>query len=245
MAEEWDNVGLLVGDAAHPVQRIMTCLTLTKGTVEEAIREAADLVIAHHPLPFKPLKRITADTTTGSLLLQLIRGNVAVYSPHTSFDSAADGINQHLAMMLRLTDIEPLVPAKNDPDGLGTGRLGHLPSPTTLGQFVAHAKHVLQANEVRVVGSPDRTVLWVGVGCGSAGSLLENARAANCDVFLTGETNLHTCYEAEAWNMGLVAAGHYATERFHVEYLADVLRHQFPTLQVWASRDEREPTVTM
>lgn len=245
LAEDWDNVGLLVGDEASPMHRVMTCLTLTPNTVEEALREKADLVIAHHPLPFKPLKRITTDTTPGRLLLKLIRGNIAVYSPHTAFDSAADGINQHLAIMLRLTNIEPLIPAKNDPEGLGAGRVGHLITPTTLGQFVEHAKNVLRVPQVQVVGSPQRTVLRVAVGCGSAGSFLEQARAAECDVFLTGETNLHTCYEAEAWNMGLIAAGHFATERFHLDYLADVLRHQFPNLHVWGSLDEREPMVMM
>jgi dinuclear metal center YbgI/SA1388 family protein len=245
LAEEWDNVGLLVGDAESPVQRIMTCLTLTTKTVEEALREQADVVIAHHPLPFKPLKRLTTATTAGRLLLQLIRGKVSVYSPHTAFDSAADGINQHLAIMLRLTNIEPLIPGKNDPEGLGTGRVGHLIAPTTLGQFVQHAKQVLRVSQVQVVGAPQRTVLRVGVGCGSAGSMLEAARTAECDVFLTGETNLHTCYEAEASNIGLIAAGHFATERFHLDYLADILRRQFPALHVWSSRDEQEPMVIM
>jgi dinuclear metal center YbgI/SA1388 family protein len=240
LAEEWDNVGLLVGDPAAAVDRVMTCLTLTPTTVVEAVREQANLVVVHHPIPFKPLKRLTTETTTGRLLLELIRGGVAVYSPHTAFDSAAEGINQHLAQKLRLEQIKPLVPNADDAL-LGTGRHGRLSSPISLTDFAALAKSVLSATQVQVVGALAGPVEHIAVGCGSAGSLLGAARAAGCDVFLTGETNLHTCYEAEALGIALILAGHYATERFHLEYLAALLAHNFPELTVWASRNERDP----
>ena len=71
LAEEWDNVGLLVGDRGRSIQRLMTCLTITPTTVDEAVRERADLVVVHHPLPFRPLSRITSDTTVGRMLLAL------------------------------------------------------------------------------------------------------------------------------------------------------------------------------
>src|SRR5215204_4410218 len=94
LAAEWDNVGLLVGDRSQRVERVLTCLTITPAVAGEAIRERADLIVTHHPLPFRPLKRLTADDPTGRLLLDLIRAGVAVHSPHTAFDSAAAGINQ-------------------------------------------------------------------------------------------------------------------------------------------------------
>src|ERR1700757_3309074 len=85
LAEEWDNVGLLVGDSARRVERIMTCLTLTADSVAEATAERADLVVTHHPLPFRPVKRLTTETPDGLLLLALIEERVGVYSPHTAF----------------------------------------------------------------------------------------------------------------------------------------------------------------
>ena len=97
LAEDWDNVGLLVGDRETAGDRLMTCLTVTPASANEAIDGGADLVITHHPLPFRPLKHLTTDTTPGRLLLDLIRAGIAVYSPHTAFDSAASGINQRLA----------------------------------------------------------------------------------------------------------------------------------------------------
>src|SRR5689334_23056183 len=94
LAEEWDNVGLLVGDRKRPVRKVMTCLTITPASAAEAVAEGVDLIVTHHPLPFKPLKRLTADSLPGRLLLQLIGANIAVHSPHTAFDSAAAGINE-------------------------------------------------------------------------------------------------------------------------------------------------------
>jgi dinuclear metal center YbgI/SA1388 family protein len=241
LAEEWDNVGLLVGDPAGPVRRVMTCLTLTGGTAAEAVRERADLVVTHHPLPFKPLKRITSESTPGRLLLELIRGGVAVYSPHTAFDSAADGINQHLALKLGLVEIQPLVPSQRDVSGLGAGRYGRLLAAASLADFAKQIKQSLGASHLQVVGQLNRPVQRVAVACGSAGSFLDAAREAGCDLLVTGETNLHTCYEARAQRMSLILAGHYATERFHLDYLAGVLQKQFADLTVWASRDEDDP----
>src|SRR5262245_38628776 len=143
LAAEWDNVGLLVGDRAQKVERLMTCLTITPAAAAEAIRERVDLIVTHHPLPFKPLKRLTADQPAGRMLLDLIRAGVAIHSPHTAFDSAAAGINQQLAEGLGLKQIAPLEPAVNLPAGLGSGRFGALAQPTTLGQLAARLKQFL------------------------------------------------------------------------------------------------------
>jgi dinuclear metal center YbgI/SA1388 family protein len=243
LAETWDNVGLLVGDAQHRVERSMTCLTLTAATVAEAVREKADLVVVHHPLPFKPLKRITTDALPGRHLWALIRGGVSVYSPHTAFDSAADGINAHLARKLGLRDARPLISNPANAANLGSGRFGNLAADQTLEEFARRVQTALAARHVQVIGDLDRPVRQIAVACGSGGSFLEIAAAAKCDLLVTGEANLHACYEAEALGIGLVLAGHYATERFHLEYLADVLIEQFPEVRVWASLDERDPGV--
>src|SRR6476620_12780141 len=125
LAADWDNVGLLVGDRAQKVERVMTCLTITPSVAAEAIRERADLIVTHHPLPFKPLKRLTADQPAGRILLDLIRAGISIHSPHTAFDSAAAGINQQLAEGLGLTEIQPLEPTDVG-TGVGSGRFGEL-----------------------------------------------------------------------------------------------------------------------
>jgi len=241
LAAEWDNVGLLVGDAAQNVERVMTCLTVTPAATAEAIRERADLIITHHPLPFKPLKRLTADQPAGRILLDLIRAEIAIYSPHTAFDSAAAGINQQLAEGLGLTAIRPLEPSERLPAGLGAGRWGVLSQTQTLGQHAAILKRFLKIGGLHVVGHLQMPMDRVAVACGSAGEFLDAAIQHGCQVLVTGETRLHACYEAESRGVALLLAGHYASERFGVERLADVLADSFRGLTVWASRDESDP----
>jgi dinuclear metal center YbgI/SA1388 family protein len=238
LAEAWDNVGLLIGDPNRPIERVMTCLTITPHSAAEAVSEAADLIVSHHPLPFRPLGRVTTETTPGRLLLDLAASRVAVYSPHTAWDSAAEGINQQLARGLKLRGIAALVPAV---EGQGTGRWGWLEDSLTLDALADQVKQMLGLERVQVVGARDRLVRTVAVGCGSAGELLEPARQAGCDAMLTGEASFHACLEAEAQDMGLVLAGHYGSERLGVERLAELLTVQFPGLEVWASRREHDP----
>jgi dinuclear metal center YbgI/SA1388 family protein len=107
-AAAWDNVGLLLGDPASPVERVLTCLTLTPAVADEASRDGVQLIVTHHPILFKGVKRLTTDTPEGRSLLGLARAGVAVYSPHTAYDDAAGGINDRLAELLGLVEVRPL-----------------------------------------------------------------------------------------------------------------------------------------
>ena len=246
LAAEWDNVGLLVGDPTREVRRVMTCLTVTPASADEATRENVELIVSHHPIPFRPLKRVTTDSVPGRLLWQLIRSGISIQSPHTRFDSAAMGINQRLAEGLGLIEIQPLVPRKDqrgevDPDGLGSGRFGRLADPLPLAECAARLKQFLSVDGLYLVGQATRLIERVGVACGSAGAYLEPARILGCDLLVTGETSFHTCLEAEATDIALLLPGHYASERFAVELLAEVLAKEFAGVEVWASRDEADP----
>ncbi|MBN1909367.1 MAG: Nif3-like dinuclear metal center hexameric protein [Pirellulales bacterium] len=238
LAEDWDNVGLLVGRRDRTVRRVMTCLTVTPPTAAEAIARETDLIVTHHPMPFHSLKRVTDESPTGRLLLDLIAAGVAVYSPHTAFDSAQRGINQRLAEGLGLRGISPLVAG---PDGGGAGRVGWLDDELTLAQLIDRVKGFLGLQSLQRVGPADRTVRTVAVTCGAAGEFLPAAHEAGCDTMVLGEARFHTCLEAEALGLALVLPGHFATERFAVEALVDTLSQQFPGLDVWASREERDP----
>jgi dinuclear metal center YbgI/SA1388 family protein len=108
LAAEWDNVGLLLGDAAAPVRGIMTCLTVTPESTAEAVADGASLIVTHHPILFRPAKQLTRATAEGRMLLDLAQSGIAVYSPHTAFDNCAGGINDLLAARLGLTSVAGL-----------------------------------------------------------------------------------------------------------------------------------------
>lgn len=238
LAEEWDNVGLLVGDRGKPIRRLMTCLTITPASAAEAIAGKAQLIVSHHPLPFHALKRLTTETTAGRLLLDLIAAGVAIYSAHTAFDSASEGINQRLARGLGLRGVAPLTP---HPAGLGSGRWGWLEEPVALQSLVQRVKQFLSVSGLHYVGSPEHTIRSVAVACGAAGEMLDQAVRTGCDCLVLGETRFHTCLEAEAAGIDLILPGHFASERFALDSLAEVLAREFPAIGVWASREERDP----
>jgi dinuclear metal center YbgI/SA1388 family protein len=109
-AAEWDNVGLLLGDPADTVGRVMTCLTITPDVAAEAVRERANLIVSHHPVLFRGAKKLTANTPDGKVALPLLRAGVAVYSPHTAFDNCPGGINDILCRRLGVANPVPLRP---------------------------------------------------------------------------------------------------------------------------------------
>ncbi len=105
LAESWDNVGLLWGDPDAEVERVMTCLTVSGTTADEAVDEQANVIVSHHPVLFRGAKQIRADLPTTAHLWTLARSGIAILSPHTSFDSTSGGINDGLCRRLGLTDV--------------------------------------------------------------------------------------------------------------------------------------------
>jgi dinuclear metal center YbgI/SA1388 family protein len=108
LAADWDNVGLLLGNADADVRRVLTCLSVTPAVAAEAVERGAQLMVTHHPILFRAVKRLTTTTSEGRMLLALATANVAVYSAHTAYDNCPGGINDLTASRLGLVGIEPL-----------------------------------------------------------------------------------------------------------------------------------------
>lgn len=271
LAESWDNVGLLLGDRRREIKRVLACLTIDRAVVDEAVATGVDCVVSHHPFPFRAAKRWTFDTTDGEILSKLLGAQIAVYSPHTAYDSALFGINRQLAAGLGLRDVRPLIPgtlaATQDAlDGLapsvaeevahdfvpgdaktasapllGTGRIGRFEKSRSFAQLIEQVKDMLQISTLAAVGDDQKPIRNVAIGCGAADDFIGNAADAGADALLLGEARFHACLEARARGLGLILAGHYATERFAACILADRIARKFPELSVKASAKESDP----
>lgn len=240
LAADWDAVGLLVAPHRDSIDRVMTCLTLTPEVVAEAVRERADLVVSHHPLPFRPVTRITTATHAGRTLLDLIRAGTGIWSSHTAWDSAAGGINDQLAQLLELVNVSPIGPDAHLPQ-VGFGRSGTTDGNCTVAQVAARAGRALGVSRVQIAGEAARPAGRVGIVCGSGGDCLEEVLRAGCHTLVTGEIKLHQAIDAQTAGLAVVAVGHHASERFSMEVLAGRLGAAVPGLSCWASRDERDP----
>ena len=210
-AEDWDNVGLLVGDAKSPVSKILVALDVSEEVVAEAIAGRYDLLISHHPLIYSPLKRITADTLQGRKILSLIKSEVGLYCAHTNLDKAPGGVNDCLFAALGLKNPEEMLP---DGSSVGLGRVGQLSNEMTLAELAAHAKNALNLPDIRFAGDGNAVIKKVGV-CGGSGSdsrFLHAARQKGCDVYLTGDLRYHGVQEALEMGLKVIDITHYASE---------------------------------
>jgi dinuclear metal center YbgI/SA1388 family protein len=231
LAEPWDAVGLVCGDPAEPVRRVLFAIDPTSEIVDEALEIGADLLVTHHPLLLTPVHGVPADDPKGRLVHRLVRGGAALFVAHTNADRAAVfGVNDALAGALGLLDAVPLEPAAADP-AAGLGRIGRLEEEITLRAFAERVAGVLPvtAGGVRAAGDPDRPVRTVAVCGGSGGSLVGAAAAAGADVFLTSDLKHHAVSEAlESNGTTLCDVAHFASEWPWLPVAADVLRRDLP-----------------
>jgi len=214
LAEEWDNVGLLVGDPEKELTRVVVTLDLTEEAIAFAKKQGAELILSHHPLIFSPVKCLTAP----SPLYQLASSGMAAFAAHTNLDAAAGGVNDALANAIGLQNISEAFG--------GIGRVGELPEVMTPEAFAALVKDALGTPvQLRAGCKPIRTVALVSGGGG------DFAAEAEADAFLTGEMKHHE-WIALPDTLTAVVAGHYATENVVVEPLCARLRDAFPALTV-------------
>ncbi len=215
-AEEWDNVGILVGAPTQEVHRVMVALEATRAAVDAARDQGVDLLITHHPVIFSPLKQLERN----SLPYLLAQADISVICAHTNLDKATGGVNDTLARLLGLTDICPT------PDGMC--RRGTLPDTVKVGSFAKSIEAALGCT-VRVNGTGDiRTVAVCG---GSGGDFIEGLSGV-ADAFVTGEVRHHEWLAANLLGLSVIEAGHYATEVPVVNTLCQWLTDRFSSLLV-------------
>ena len=225
LAESWDNVGLLV-DAGRPVDAILTTLDITAPVVEEAVKHRCNLIVSHHPVIFDPIKRVTAQ----DLPALLLAGGVSAICMHTNLDAAPGGVNDTLAELLGMRDTIPFAD--------GCGRIGTVDA-TTAKALAGLCQDTLGPG-VRYVEA-DHPVLRLAEVSGAGGSYWKEALELGADCLVTGEANHHAACDAKQRGMGLVAAGHWATERPIAAVLAKRLSEAFPDIPVTVSRADRDP----
>lgn len=241
--ESWDNSGFLVGDPQAPVERVLVALDITDRVIQEAEALGAQLIVSHHPLIFQPVKRMTLEPgdLVGRKLWHLARQGCAAICCHTNLDGAEGGVNSVLAQTLGLTQIGQLAQEGEDCQGrpYGIGRVGTLPEPMALEDFLARVQKALGPNSLRYT-SGGKPVRQVAVGGGACGSLLLDAWKAGCDTFVTADLKYNHFLDARELGLTVIDAGHFPTEQVAVPVLAQWLEKDFPELEVTVSAVHQE-----
>ncbi|HEV7173021.1 Nif3-like dinuclear metal center hexameric protein [Pedococcus sp.] len=213
-AQSWDQVGLVSGDLAQPVERVLFAVDPTLAVIEEARGLGAGLLVTHHPLLLRGIHSVATTSAKGAGVTALVVHGIALFVAHTNADVADPGVNDALAAACGLTDTSALAVVEGQP----LGRVGDLTAPTTLAEFVTRLYAALPraAGGLRVAGPPDGRVSRVAVMGGAGDDMFDHVRAGGADVYVTADLRHHPVLEAREESRGgppyLVDAGHWATE---------------------------------
>ncbi len=201
-AEAYDNVGLLVGDAAAPAAKVLFCVDATLDVVQEAVRQGVQLIVAHHPLMFGGIRRIDYNLPEGRVLQALLSARLHLVVVHTNLDKAPGGTGDSLAQALGLQGVESAGEFL---------RVGHLPAPLTGEALQALVEERLQA-QVRCYGQAAGPITSVAVGPGAAGDGAPLAAQRGVQAYVVGEIKHHEILLATGLGLLVLEAGHHATE---------------------------------
>ncbi len=227
LAESWDNVGLLVGDAARSVTSILIGLDPTCNLAEEAINRGADAIITHHPLIFKPLPAIDTASPTGRFIEMAISHRICVIACHTNLDSADNGVSDILANAVGLDRVQPLLPSSaSDNPGHGMGRIGSFAKARPAADFLRDLGAALGLPALFIVGKMPATISTVAVCGGSGSELAAIAYERGADIFITAEIKHNIARWAEEQGFCLIEGTHYGTEHHAVTLLTEILEKE-------------------
>lgn len=224
----WDNDGLMCSpDLSAPVKRILLTLDVSEAAVDYAVANGCDLIISHHPMIFRPLASITEADFTARKVLKCVQNGISVFSFHTRLDIVEGGVNDRLAKLLGLCDVQTF----GDDETPTIGRIGSIPK-TTMEELVHMLKVKLMFPTIQSVelGKPIERIALVG---GDGKDFLKPAMKAGADVYITGTISYNSMVDAADLGMQVIEAGHFFTENPVLDVLYQMVIHAVPDGNVY------------
>lgn len=211
--ESWDNCGWQVEPGILQQEaRVLVCLTPTLAVMEEAIALKANLIFAHHPLIFHPLKSLRTGDAIAEMVKLSYTHHIGIYTAHTNFDQVADGTADVLAQTFNLQAVTPILPTQS---GLGYGRIGELSPNLTLQELLGTIQTRLSPPKLIFSPTADlqQSISRLAVLGGSGASFISAVVKSGAQAYLTSDCKFHQFQESRDRSLILIDAGHYATER--------------------------------
>ena len=239
LKEDFDNVGLMVGDKNKEVKKVLLALDCTLKVIEEAKKENVELIITHHPLIFKRPSSITTDTLQGKKIIELIKNDISLYSSHTNLDSVENGLNDTIVSILGFDNFKILEKNKSD-DKAGLGRIVSLNESIQLEDLISKIKKSLNINNLRVVKGKDK-VNKIAIINGSGQDFIGKAVALGADCIITGDTTYHFASDYKEMEISILDVGHFASEQITFFNVMENLKEKFKDVEFITSTVEEDP----
>lgn len=223
-AEEWDNVGLLLGDENQEIRHIMIALDASDYVIEQAVEQKVDLLLTHHPMIFRAMKQINNHSMIGRRIWKLATNQISYYAMHTNFD-VKGGMAELAAARIGLSETLPIQVTCQEGERLeGIGRVGCISEATTVECLARLTKEKFGLRNVTVYGDVQRSVRRVAICPGSGKSEIDNAIQANAEVLITGDIGHHEGIDAVDMGLEIIDATHYGLEHIFIEYMKGYLK---------------------
>ncbi|MGL6170248.1 MAG: Nif3-like dinuclear metal center hexameric protein [Fusobacteriaceae bacterium] len=223
-AEDWDNVGLLVGDKDAEIKKILLVLDCDLKAIEMAKECGANLIIAHHPMIFSPIKNVDYSTVMGQKLKELIKNDINLYAMHTNIDSSARGLNEYIVKKLGVETAKILAVNANNSE-IGIGRYFKLETKKKLSEYIDFVKEKLEIETAIIYRSQDvEFVEKVAVVNGSGANFWKKAKFYGVDLLITADVKYHDAEDANENGITLLDLNHYESEKFFMELLKENLK---------------------
>lgn len=243
--EDYDNAGLICGDPNEEIRKIVVSLDCTVEVIEEAVSLGANVVISHHPIIFKGIRKFNTKNYVDQSIIAAIKNDIAIYAIHTNLDNVLEnGVNQKIAQKLQLKDLtllRPQVSNRIEADyAVGSGVLGHLDKKYDGLEFLSYLKNCMGLKLVKHTKLLDRKIQKIAV-CGGSGSfLLPAAIESGADVYISADFKYHEFFDA---NNQIVIAdiGHYESEYFTIELLYELITKKFPNFAPHCTKMNTNP----
>ncbi|MGN1334518.1 MAG: Nif3-like dinuclear metal center hexameric protein [Anaerovoracaceae bacterium] len=219
--EEWDNSGWQIKLTDGEISKVMVALEINRQVIFDAVLNNIDLIITHHPLIFGGINNVDHNNNTGNYIVELIKHGISVYSSHTPFDKCHGGNNDYLGMLLGLENVSLM-----GTDSSGFCRMGLISEEgMKASHFIDHVSKALKVDKklFSYAGSLDRTIKKVGWCTGAGADFLKNAKAAGCDLYMTGDVKYHAAQEARELDIAVLDCGHFGTEQIFCENVISML----------------------
>jgi len=224
LAEDYDNVGLLVGDKNKEVCRVLIALDVDEYVLEDADKKSCDLVITHHPLIFKPLKRIDTEDSVSRSIIKLIKNDISLISVHTNFDSVKSGLCD--MFLDKIADVSTRAAIDGD-EYNGAGRIGDLKNESTFEEIIKRVKKEFEIDKIRYVGKNDRKIKKIAVCNGGGADYIYAAKKLGADLYISGDFKYHHARFAYENDICILDVPHYKAEIMFCEYLKELLKNKF------------------
>ena len=232
LQEDYDNSGLIVGRETQEVEGVLLAVDVTDEVLDEARAKGCNMIITHHPIVFRGMKRFNDRDLTQRCVARALREDLVLYACHTNLDAAPRGMSWRLAELLDVQACRVLEPTgvyRDEPTGFGV--VGDLREACPLMDYLGLIKDRLGIEALRYTAVARETVQRVAICTGSGVSLLEQAVAAGADLYITADMKYHDAFLPDR-RLTMVDIGHFESEYCAIQLINDILSKKMITFAV-------------